>query len=238
MYVIPSIDISQGRAVKRIQGIEGTEVVRVDPIEVLENIVRFTGKIRRVHIVDLDGAKLGKPVNKDIILRLIERAIKEGLEVEVGGGIRSIDHALAYVDKGADIVLGSVVFKDPERAKMIISNIGEDRVFVSIDVKEGRIAVSGWLETVDVDPVRYLSDINVRNIIYTCIDVEGRMKGPVVDKGLIEKLKNNLNIRNLYYAGGVRDKDDVKKLVREGFNGVIIGMAMYVKGLEHFVEDE
>ncbi|NPA24138.1 MAG: nickel transporter [Crenarchaeota archaeon] len=234
--IIPSIDISRGLAVKRVQGVEGTEIVRIDPMKILEDIIKYVGKIRRIHIVDLDGAKEGKPMNRDIIIKLVREAVKNGLEVEVGGGIRDLEHALTYVREGADIVLGSLIFKNPDKARTIIKEVGTDRVFVSVDIKHGRIAVSGWTETVDVDPIDVLSSSDIMNVIYTCIDVEGRMTGPTVDRSLVRSLRERLNLRNLFYAGGVRNRDDVEMLEREGFNGVIIGMAMYVKGLSHFVE--
>ncbi len=238
MLIIPSIDISRGLAVKRVQGIEGTEIVKVDPMQVLEMILRYRGKIKRLHIVDLDGAKEGRPINMDIILKLLRKAREADVQVQVGGGIRRLDHALIYAREDADIVLGSVIFKDPQEARRIIRELGTDRIYVSIDVKEGRIAISGWTETIDQDPISQLSALDVRNIIYTCIDVEGRMMGPMINRELINRLRRALSLRDLYYAGGVRDKRDIEHIRREGFNGVIIGMAMYVKGLEHFLEHE
>lgn len=238
MLIIPSIDISRGLAVKRVQGVEGTEIVKVDPMQVLEMILKHVGKIRRIHIVDLDGAKEGRPINVEVILKLLREAKDRGLEVQVGGGIRSLDHALIYVREDADIVLGSIIFKNPQESERIIREIGREKIYASIDVKAGRIAISGWTETIELDPIAQLSKLDIRNVIYTCIDVEGKMQGPKISRDLINKMRNILSLRNLYYAGGVRDKNDVKYLKEEGFNGVIIGMAMYVKGLEHFLDYE
>ncbi|NPB00500.1 MAG: nickel transporter [Crenarchaeota archaeon] len=238
MLIIPSIDISRGLAVKRIQGVEGTETVKMDPMQVLKTVLKYVGKIRRIHIVDLDGAREGRPINVEVILRLIREAKERGLEVQIGGGIRRLDHALIYARENADVVLGSIIFKNPQEAERIIRELGPEKVYASIDVKSGRIAISGWIETVDVDPISQLSVLDIRNIIYTCIDVEGKMQGPMVNRELINKIRYRLSLKNLYYAGGVRDKHDVKYLKAEGFNGVIIGMAMYVKGLEHFLDHE
>ena len=236
MVIIPSIDISRGLAVKRIRGVEGSEIVKEDPMKVLENILKFSDKIKRIHIVDLDGAKFGKPINFETIIKIVNICKEYGIKVEVGGGIRKLEDALKYVENDCDIVLGSIVFKDLNETKKIFSKCGKDRIFVSIDVKGGRLAISGWLEVLDVrNVVEYLSNLDVENIIHTSIDVEGTMAGPKPYIELIDELKSRLSIKNLFYAGGVRDVEDVKFLLKFGFNGVIIGMAMYNKGLEHFL---
>ncbi|NPA69301.1 MAG: 1-(5-phosphoribosyl)-5-((5-phosphoribosylamino)methylideneamino)imidazole-4-carboxamide isomerase, partial [Crenarchaeota archaeon] len=160
MLIIPSIDISRGLAVKRVQGVEGTEIVKVDPMQVLEMTLKHVGKIRRIHIVDLDGAKEGRPINVEVILKLLREAKDRGLEVQVGGGIRSLDHALIYVREDADIVLGSIIFKNPQESERIIREIGREKIYASIDVKAGRIAISGWTETIELDPIAQLSKLD------------------------------------------------------------------------------
>jgi len=233
IQIIPSIDISHGHAVKRVQGVEGTEVVKVSPFKVLENILAYRDKIRRIHIVDLDGAKEGYPKNFEIIKQIVESV--QDIKIQVGGGIRKLEHALMYVKLGVDIVISSIVFKDFEEAKKIVEDIGPEKVFVSIDIKEGKIAISGWTECSVADVVDRLRLLDIENVIHTCVDVEGTLQGPRPYVDLINTLRKELRIRNLFYAGGVRDKNDVKMLEKFGFNGVIIGMAMYMKGLEHFL---
>ncbi len=236
MLIIPSIDISGGKAVKRIRGVEGTETIREDPFKILNYILNFAGKIRRLHIVDLDGAKIGKPINYELIINIAKTAIENGLQVQVGGGIRCVEHALMYVSRDCDVVLGSILFKNFKEAERIVKTCGNEKVFAAIDVKNGKIAIQGWTEIVDVhDVVNYLSKLNIINVIHTSIDVEGMLTGPKPYIELVEHLRKSIELRNLFYAGGVRDIHDVSYLENYGFNGAIIGMAMYSKGLEHFI---
>ncbi len=233
MLVIPSIDISEGMAVKRIQGVRGTEVVKTDPMSVLGYILKFRNKLERLHIVDLDGARAGRPVNISIIRKIVENC--QGLRVQVGGGIRKLEHALELARLDVDIVIGSVVFRDFQEAHRIVRTLGSDKVFVAVDVKGGRLAIQGWEETAVVDIVDYLRRLDVTNIIHTCVDVEGTLQGPRPYMDLINSIRKSLKIKSLFYAGGVRDRSDIEYLEKLGFNGVIVGMAMYMRGLEHFL---
>lgn len=234
MLVIPSIDISEGMAVKRVQGVKGTEVVKTDPMSVLEYILKFRNRLERLHVVDLDGARAGRPVNLEIVKKIVENC--QGLRVQVGGGIRKLEHALELARLDVDVVIGSVVFKDFQEAQRIVKTLGSDKVFVAVDVKGGKLAIQGWEEVAVVNVVEYLRRLDVVNIIHTCVDVEGTLQGPRPYMDLINSLRRNLGIKYLFYAGGVRDKSDVEYLEKLGFNGVIIGMAMYMRGLEHFLQ--
>jgi len=231
--VIPSIDLSDGLAVKRVRGEPGTELLHTSPLRVLQEIMKYAPPIERLHVVDLDGARQGYLANIHVIERLIRICRNHGLEVEVGGGVRSVEDAEYLYSKGADIVLGSIVFKNPEVAARIIERVGPDHVYVALDIKQGRIAVSGWSELLDLaDPVEHLARLGVKNVVYTVVDVEGTLSGPQVDTSLLQRLREKLRLRDLFYAGGVSSREDILKLVDLGFTGVIIGRAMYTLGIQ------
>ena len=234
MIVIPSIDLHKGYAVKRIRGIEGSEVVMKNPLDVINDLIS-NYEVERIHIVDLDGAKFGKPIHFDIIKKLIEIAKEHNVKVQVGGGIRYLEHALMYSKLDADVVISSIVFENTIETKKIINTIGSDKIFVSVDIKDGKISIHGWLKKLNLEILSYLNELDIRKIIYTCIDVEGMLKGIKIYPDVIQKLKS-LNISELIYAGGVKDEQDIEILHRNNFTGVIVGMAYYMGYLKRLIE--
>ncbi len=215
--IVPSIDISGGRAVKRVRGIGGTERHVVDPLHVA---ARLKGKY--VHIVDLDGASSGMPVNLATIRKVAGQL--DG-QCQVGGGVRSLEHASELLRSCLRIVLGTLVFTAPDRAREIIEAVGPEKVLVSLDVLGDEVMVSGWKMAVG-----RIGDVTAAlprtwGIIYTDISVEGTMEGPNPRPEVTSKLRNVTS--RLFYAGGVRDCRDVDRLLGMGFDGVIVGMALY-----------
>jgi len=234
--VIPSIDISQGQAVKRVRGVPGTELVKLDVDQVLATILSRAPPVVRVHIVDLDGAKLGYPANFSLIRKIIRECTDRGVEIQVGGGIRDVKTAEEVYSAGAYPVIGSIVYTNPDVAAQIIDRVGSINVYVALDTCEGRIAIHGWSEKVTLDdPVTHLARLGVKNVIYTVVDVEGTLQGPKYDPDLLSKLRRELNLVDLIYAGGVRGREDIRNLVKAGFTGVIVGRAMYEVGLDNLL---
>ncbi len=232
MIVIPSIDVSRGRAVKRIRGVEGSEVFADSPERALENLLRRD--VKRIHVVDLDGAKAGRPVNLELIVRLVRIAESHGVRTQVGGGIRCLEHALAYGREGADVVLGTLPFTNLEEARRIVRELGSDRVLLSADVMEGRIRVQGWLRDAERNLRDVLEELDVRRAIYTCIDVEGTLQGPRIYESVVSVLREH-GVRELIYAGGVGREEDLDHLHAHGFTGVIVGMAFYAGLLDRLL---
>ncbi len=200
-----------------MRGVSGTEKHVVDPLEVA---ARLRG--RYVHIVDLDGASGGSPANLPVIRKVAD--ILEN-QCQVGGGVRSIEHAYALLDACPRVVLGTLVFTEPDRARELIGTIGRDRVLISLDVLGDEVMVGGWRRAAG-----RIGDVVGRlpsawGIIYTDISVEGTMMGPNPRPDVVSRLRGVAD--KVFYAGGVRNCKDVDRLLRVGFDGVIVGMALY-----------
>ncbi len=222
MIVVPSIDISGGYAVKRIMGVRGTELVRLS----IDDAIKLVRGFRWVHIVDLDGAELGKPVNIDSISRISEEF---GRRCEVGGGIRTPKIGREILRFCERVVLGTTAVENPSMIKDFINELGYEAVAVSIDVKDNRVMSRGWLRPVGEleSVINSLPKIHV--VIYTAIDAEGTGLGLMINPRHVDLLRGKADL--LFYAGGVSGCNDIERLRNFGFDGVIIGYALYVKGV-------
>ncbi|PWB63553.1 MAG: 1-(5-phosphoribosyl)-5-[(5-phosphoribosylamino)methylideneamino]imidazole-4-carboxamide isomerase [Deltaproteobacteria bacterium] len=224
--VIPAIDIQGGKAVRLRQGkAEDSTVFADSPLEVAR---RFAGAgATRLHVVDLDGAFLGKPVNFDIIKRIVAAV---DVPVQVGGGVRNFDIASRYLGAGASrIILGTTVVRNPEEV-LRITKAYPGKVAAAMDAKEGRVAIRGWVEVtgvVAVDLARQIEEGGVSCFIYTDIARDGMMVGPNFRS--IGEFAKGLSTPVLA-SGGVSTLADVELLrtmENGGVCGVIIGRAMY-----------
>ncbi len=222
MIVVPSIDISEGKAVKRVGGKRGTGLVLGDPVSVARSI--YDKGYEFVHVVDLDAAE-GVGSNEEVIREIVMVGFKR---VEVGGGIRDREKARRLISYGVTyLVLSTVVFKDKELFHEIISEVGEEKVMASVDYCDDVIYVKGWNErAIRVEEgLRQVG--NVAGVVFTNICREGRSVG--VDEevgkyvGLVKGLKG--------YAGGIKDLDDLMKLKGLGFDFAIVGMSFYAGSL-------
>ncbi|ALU12398.1 hypothetical protein EYM_03325 [Ignicoccus islandicus DSM 13165] len=223
--ILPSLDISEGKVVKRVKGIRGTGLELGNPIKWLE--FWYNEGALGIHVVDLDAAEKGYPVNKDVILKLISRAKELGMWIQVAGGIRSIDVAQLY-SKADSIVIGSKAVKDPKFLEEVSKEIGCEKVIVAIDSKGGRVAIDGWTKTEHYTPleiIEMLPEKAYTGILYTYIDTEGTLKGP--DFETPKKIKSLRPGKVLEYAGGIGSKGHVLKLLETGVDSLIIGMALY-----------
>lgn len=224
--VIPAVDIRGGRCVRLYQGQPGEETVfSEDPIGAAE---RWQSEgARFLHVVDLDGAFQGRPVNNDVIMEIAGRL---SIPVEVGGGIRTAEAARSYIDGGVSrVVIGTAAFEDSGLLSKMAGELGE-RLVVGVDVKDGRVAVAGWTGTGGQGPleaVEMLASAGVRRVIYTDTSKDGTLMGPNLDA--IEQLARSCPVP-LIASGGVGELEDIARVSSMGalgIEGIIVGMALY-----------
>lgn len=230
--LIPAIDLLGGEAVRLSQGrYEEATVYDSDPADVAR---RFAAAgIRRLHVVDLEGAKRGRPVQGDAIKRVLEAV--GSVPVQLGGGLRTIEGVDAAFGWGLDrVILGTAALRDPELVKRAAEKY-PDRVVVGIDAREGRVAVEGWLEaseTTAIDLARCFEDVGVAAIVYTDIARDGMLTGPNIDA--TAELAESIGIP-VIVSGGVATNDDVVRAAMfrdKGICGVIVGRAIYTGGVD------
>lgn len=224
--VIPAIDIQGGKAVRLRQGrAEDSTVFADSPLEVARRFA--SAGASRLHVVDLDGAFLGKPVNFDIIRRIVAAV---DVPVQVGGGVRNYDIASRYLGAGASrVIVGTSVVRNPEEV-LRIAKAYPGKVAAAIDAREGRVAIRGWVEVtgvVAVDLARQMEKSGIACFIYTDILRDGMMSGPNLRS--IGAFAKGVSTPVLA-SGGVTtlaDVESLRSMENEGVCGVIIGRAMY-----------
>ena len=182
-----------------------------------------------IHMVDLDGAKYGTTPNMDIVAEVAENT---GLFVEIGGGIRSMDTVKKYIDAGVSrVILGTAAICDEAFLKEAVRTYGE-KIAVGADVKDGKIAVKGWLEQSDVTLDEFflkMQNLGVKNIICTDISRDGAMRGTNLELYRELSAKYSLDITA---SGGVSSIEDVKELRKMNLYGAIIGKAYYTGAVD------
>ncbi len=223
MLIIPAIDIRGGRVVRLKEGDYGRETVYHDDPAATARRWREDGA-EYIHVVDLDGARDGAPVNLDIAAEIIREA---GVPVEIGGGIRSMNTVDRYAELGADlIILGTVACESPDFLAEAMERHGE-KIAVSLDCREDTAAVRGWTESSGKkipDLVGQFERAGVKNLIFTDISRDGLLSGVDVERvrGIV-----SLTSMGVTVAGGVGSLDDIVKLGSLGIRGVIVGKAIY-----------
>jgi phosphoribosylformimino-5-aminoimidazole carboxamide ribotide isomerase len=225
--LIPAIDILGGRCVNLIQGdYDRATVFDDDPLVAAR---RFTAHpLLRLHVVDLDGARVGRPCNQDVVSGILAAAGK--VPVQVGGGIRDLEAVEARLALGVDrVILGTVALRDPSFVKSAAGRF-PGRVAVGIDGRHGRVAVEGWTETSDVpvtELARRFEDAGVVALVYTDIARDGMLGGP--DLELTATLAESVGVP-VIASGGVGSEDDVRRvgaMAERGVAGLIVGRALY-----------
>jgi len=226
MILIPAIDILGGKCVRLFQG-DYNQVTEYadDPVEQAK-VFQAAGA-KRIHLVDLDGAKDGSPINEEIILRVAKEV---ETPVEIGGGIRRFEQVEKYLSGGVDrAILGTAAIRDPD---LLIESAKAypGRVYVGIDAKEGRVAVQGWTEDSGIDAFEFARDCEQRGaggIIFTDISRDGAMVGPNLDS--LKKMAETTSL-NLIASGGISSLEDLKAIRDLGLpqiEGIITGKAVY-----------
>ena len=224
MEVIPAIDLRGGRCVRLHQGdFQRETVFSDDPVAMALRWQEQGGP--RLHVVDLDGAATGEPAHLEVISAIVAAL---GIPVQVGGGIRSAATARAWLDAGVErVVIGTAAVRDPEMVRDVCRDHGSERVVVSVDAREGMVALQGWTEASEVsvlDLARRMGELGVARLLYTDIARDGMLTGPDLDTNA--RLVQETGMAVLA-SGGVSSVEDIQQLVPTGVEGVIVGRALY-----------
>ena len=229
MKIIPAIDIQNGNCVRLRQGDFAQETIfDKNPLNIAQKWVDEGAE--RLHLVDLDGARLGSPINLDIISSICKKF--PSIPIQIGGGIRDLKTAENYLLAGATyIIIGTKAVEEPKFVKELCK-IFPGNIIVGVDAKNGEVATDGWESVSDKNVIelsKEFENIGVSEIVYTDIEKDGMMKGLNVDATL--NLAKSVNIP-IIASGGVSCLDDIKKMkpyVGSGISGIIIGRALYEK---------
>ena len=226
MIVIPAIDIKNGRCVRLKQGRMSDETVYSDFPE--EIAVRwFNQGAERIHLVDLDGAVRGRPVNSETIRKIVKAV---PVPTQLGGGIRDLDTIKSYLDLGiTQVILGTIAYKNSQLVTDACNQF-LGRIILGIDASRGHVAVEGWVEKTQITPIemakRFEND-GISAIIYTDIQRDGMTSGPNIEA--TKELAEAITIP-VIASGGISGTDDIKRLMsveKYGVTGVITGRALY-----------
>lgn len=227
MIILPAIDIIDGKPVRLYQGdYSKKEIVAEDILETALSFQKFGAEY--LHLVDLDGAKAGKLINGDVIIKVAQTL---DIPVEVGGGIRTYESIKYLIDNGVSrVILGTSAMEDEELLKKAVKDFGA-KIAVGIDCKDGYAYGRGWLEGSNIHYIDFskrLEALGVKNVIVTDISKDGTLEGPNVE--MLEALKKEVNI-DITASGGIRDIDNIKALMDIGVYGAITGKAIYANTL-------
>jgi phosphoribosylformimino-5-aminoimidazole carboxamide ribotide isomerase len=224
MFVIPAIDLKEGRCVRLLQGRkEDATVYSDDPCATALKWELMGAK--RLHVVDLDGAFTGNQKNLESVLK-IRKAV--AMEIEVGGGIRDMARIDQLLSEGINsVILGTIAVENPELVKEAFAKY-PGRVMVGIDARNGDVAVKGWVEVTSVKAKELafrMQDFGCAGIIYTDIAKDGMLSGPNIEA--VQEMVYSLTIP-IIASGGISSIDDIRNLVRiRGLWGAITGKAIY-----------
>jgi phosphoribosylformimino-5-aminoimidazole carboxamide ribotide isomerase len=226
MILLPAIDIRDGHAVRLEQGaFDSEKIYDADPLDAARRWVAEGA--RALHVVDLDGARTGEPANVEHVRRICSEVT---IPVQVGGGLRNIEAVRRTIEAGATrVVLGTAAYSDVDLLDTALSEYG-DRVVVSVDVRNGKLAASGWTEQTElpVEPViERLGARGVHRFVYSSIERDGMLEGPDLEGvGSVAAAVRGTFV----YSGGVASLDDLRALVelrQVNLGGVIVGKALY-----------
>ena len=234
MLVIPAIDLKDGQCVRLRQGrMEDSTVFSDDPVEMAGQWVAKGAQ--RLHIVDLNGAFEGKPVNADAVKKITEVCNAADVPVQIGGGIRSEDTVQDYLDLGISYcIIGTKAVNAPHFVSDLCLNF-PGHIIVGLDAKDGKVAIDGWskLSRHDViDMAKHFEEDGVEAIVYTDISRDGMMSGVNIEATV--KLAQAINIP-VIASGGITNIEDVKALcavAEDGITGAITGRAIYEGSLD------
>jgi phosphoribosylformimino-5-aminoimidazole carboxamide ribotide isomerase len=222
----PAVDIIDGKAVRHAGGeFDDQTVYDADPLDAARRWVEQGA--RALHVIDLDGARSGAPTNIEHVERIVSNI---GVPVQVGGGLRTAEAVrTAFKAGAARVVLGTGAYRDIDFLDGVLSEYGE-RVVVSVDARDGRLAASGWTEQTEIpvdSVVASLGARGVRRFVYSSINRDGRLSGPDLEgaKSIAQAIRGNF-----IYSGGVASLEDLRALAalrQVNLTGVIVGKALY-----------
>ncbi len=233
MLVIPAMDILKGKVVRLYKGDYSKVKEYGKPIEILKEKIfpfwkRFATPIKRLHLVDLEGARTGKPTVIEILKTI--KASHPEIEIEVGGGIRSIESAIELLESGADYLVIGTALLDEGFVKSLLQRVSPEKIIASADTRDGKIAVRGWLETADLGPEEFIENMlekGIKQFLVTSISKDGTLEGPDVE--LYRQLKSEFREKiYLIASGGVSSKENIEEIKRSNCaDAVIVGKALY-----------
>ena len=226
MIILPAIDIKSGKCVRLLKGdFDKVTQYNKSPIDQAQEFFKFGFK--NIHIVDLDGALEGKLINKDIIKKIIK---KNNLNIQVGGGIRSLKNIKEWVDIGVEkVIVGTAAIENPEFLKKACLEY-KNKIVLAIDVRNGFIALAGWKKQTDVlasDFIKKVKNFGISRIIYTDIEKDGTKSGPNIE-GAVD-LSKTVDVPIIISGGisSISDIFEIKKIKGNNIEGVIVGRAIY-----------
>jgi phosphoribosylformimino-5-aminoimidazole carboxamide ribotide isomerase len=230
MRIIPAIDIIEGKCVRLSQGDYSKKTIySSSPFEMAQ---RFEDHgINFLHLVDLDGAKSSKIINHNILEQI---ALKTALNVDFGGGLKSVDDVRISFESGASqVTLGSIAVLDPDTFIELFQNYGADKIILGADFLDNKIKTNGWLNDSENDLMDFLDyhiSKGIKYVIPTDISKDGMLKGPSVDsyKNILKTFKDVF----LIASGGISSIKDLENLQEVGCEGAILGKAIYENKIE------
>ena len=228
MLILPAIDLYDKKAVRLYKGdYDNMTVYSDNPLEVAHKFQECGATF--IHLVDLEGAKLGTTPNLDIVKKIVEDT---NLDVEIGGGIRDDATVKKYIDIGVRrVILGTAAVTDDSFLRSCVEKY-KDRIAVGVDLKDGYVAIKGWTEKSQLTADEFfshLSEIGVKTVICTDISKDGAMKG--TNRELYKKLSGKYSM-DIVASGGVSDLEDIKALKEMNLYGAIVGKAYYVGAID------
>ena len=229
MEVIPAIDLRGGRCVRLYQGDYDRETVfSDDPMEVARRWVDLGA--RRLHVIDLDGAKSGEQPNAEAAYRIAGEA---GVPVQLGGGIRSVESARQAIERGIDrVLLGTAAIEEPDLLRKLVDELGPERVVVTVDARDGKVALKGWTETSEVEAEQLIMDMRVAGVsryLYTDISRDGTLTEPNFDA--LERLTTISDVK-IIAAGGISSVEHLSRLRDIGVESAVVGTAIYTGDID------
>lgn len=222
--LIPAIDLIEGKCVRLSQGDYDTKKVYGDPVE-MARMMEEKG-VRRLHLVDLDGAKSRHVVNEKVLREICQAT---SLTVDFGGGIKTQDDLDKVFDAGAAMATaGSIAVTSPTTVYSWIEKYGAERIVLGADVREGKISINGWKEDSVIELMPFLEDYiqrGIRNVLCTDISKDGMLQGPNI--GLYRDIMQHFPECHLIASGGVSCEEDIRALEEAGIPAVVFGKAIY-----------
>lgn len=223
MELIPAIDLKDGRCVRLVQGdFTQSTIYGDDPVAMAQRWVACGAT--RLHVVDLDGARNGRPTNTDAVLAIVRAA---GVPVQLGGGLRRDEDVSAALALGVErVILGTAAVEHAELVARLLARFG-DRLIIGVDARDGKVATAGWTETADVwavDLVRHMAALGVRRVIYTDISRDGTLTEPNFEALAALIWPGGPAI---IASGGIAEVAHLRRLAALGVEGAIVGKALY-----------
>lgn len=223
MKILPAMDLINGKCVRLYQGdFNQTTQVGSDPESQLQTFINDGAEI--IHIVDLDGARSGKPEQLELISKLCSEST---VPIQIGGGIRTLETVQSYVEAGAErVVIGTAAVQDEAFLKEALAKY-KKHIVIGIDARDEKVAVSGWETETEVDYIEFakkMEQLGVETIVFTDISKDGTMQGPNLEQ--LKKMNDAVQCK-IVASGGIRNQADLDAVAELGIEEAIVGKAMY-----------